>query len=194
MKNARLVVPSEEYLQSYLEACREFKKSGTELFGSHDPDAFDAWKDTLFPKFEQNRLGTGLPEGYVPCSAFWLVEEGAFVGLGSIRHRLTPALERFGGHIGYAIRPSRWNMGYGTLQLGLLLEEAAKLGIADALVTCDDDNVGSYRVIEKNGGVYQDTIENTIGGQFRKTRRYWIHTSHGFKSGAKASGSSSARV
>lgn len=176
MKNIRLITPHADYLQSYLEACHEFKKCGNDSFSMHAPDTFDDWKETIFPQCEQARLGIGLPEGYVPASTFWLVKGDAFVGVGNVRHRLTPALERFGGHIGYAIRPAKWKQGYGTLQLGLLLREAAGLGIERALVTCDDDNVASYRVMEKNGGVYQDTIENTIDGRLRKTRRYWIPT------------------
>ena len=46
------------------------------------------------------------------------------------------------------------------------------LGIDRVLVTCDDDNVGSIRTIEKNGGV----LENVISGPeiAKATRRYWI--------------------
>ncbi len=84
--------------------------------------------------------------------------------------------ERFGGHIGYFIRPSTWNQGYGNVQLALLLKEASKLSIDRALVTCDEDNVGSYLVMEKNGGIYRDTIENNIDGKVRRTKRYWFDT------------------
>lgn len=177
MKNIKLITPKEEFLMSYLEVCREFKESNNKEFTAHDPDTFDIWKDTIFLKYQHNRQGINLPEGYVPASSFWLVEGDLVIGIGDIRHRLTPALEKFGGHIGYVIRPSKWNLGYGTLQLGLLLKEAFDLGINNALITCDDDNIGSYRVMEKNGGVYQDTIENIIDGQPRRTRRYWFNTS-----------------
>ena len=176
MTNVKLITPCKEYLQSYLDACREFKSGGNKFFSVHDPDTFDDWKDSIFSKFESNRLGTNIPEGYVPMSTFWLVQNGAFIGVGNIRHSLTPSLEQFGGHIGYAIRPTKQEQGYGTLQLELLLKEAFKLGIDQALVTCDEVNVGSYRVMEKNGGVYQDTIESVIDGQPRRTKRYWIDT------------------
>lgn len=42
------------------------------------------------------------------------------------------------------------------------------------LLTCKDDNYGSIAVIEKNGGVLQDKIENVVDGKKRLTRRYWI--------------------
>jgi len=171
---AKLVTPGEEYLESYLEACRGFKAQCVTLFSLHDPDAFEEWRHTLFKRFEDQRLGVGLKEGYVPSTTLWLVERGEFVGAGNIRHHLNAALERFGGHIGYAVRWDKWGMGYGTVQLGLLLEHAAKLGIGRVLITCDEGNAASARVIEKNGGVYQDTIENVVDGVVRFTRRYWV--------------------
>lgn len=173
---AKLVTPGEEYLQSYLDACRGFKSHNVTLFILDDPDTFDEWRYSIFKKLEDQRLGIGLPEGYVPASTFWLVENGEFIGVGNIRHRLNENLERFGGHIGYAIRYDKWGLSYGTLQLRLLLEKAAELKIERALITCNEDNAASSRVIEKNGGVYQDTIDNVIDNVPHRTKRYWVKT------------------
>jgi predicted acetyltransferase len=97
--------------------------------------------------------GRNLRPGLVPQTTFWLVRDGiAVVGETGLRHRLTPQLEREGGHIGYFIRPSERRKGYGTAALALTLQEARKLGIEKVLVTCDPDNIASARVIEKNGG------------------------------------------
>lgn len=57
---------------------------------------------------------------------------------------------------------------------GALRYAKDELGLRRILVTCDDDNIGSARVIEKNGGVLQDKIQNEIDGVRRITRRYWI--------------------
>ncbi len=176
MSDIRLVNPCEEYLSSYLDACWEFHHHDVTPMFLHDPDLYEQWRHTLVERLEKDRLGIDLPEGYVPASTFWLVEDGTFVGMGNIRHRLTPSLEIYGGHIGYAIRPSRWGQGVGTLQLRLLLREARKLGIEHALVTCDESNIGSARVMEKNGGVWQDTIEHQLDGRPHRTKRYWIDT------------------
>jgi predicted acetyltransferase len=46
---------------------------------------------------------------------------------------------------------------------------ARELGIDPALVTCDDDNIGSIRVIENAGG----ELEDVRGAK----RRYWVPTS-----------------
>jgi len=42
------------------------------------------------------------------------------------------------------------------------------------LVTCDDDNVGSIKTIEKNGGVLESIV--TGPDVDKPKRRYWIAT------------------
>ena len=174
MDGVRLVVPAERWLPSYRVALEEFRAAGKTIAALHDPDTYDQWKPVIFQQIEDRRLGRNLPEGWVPESVFWLVDGNDYLGTGSLRHRLTPALEQFGGNIGYAIRPSRWNMGYGTEQLRLLLVEARALGLSKVLLTCDDSNIASARVMENNGAVLQDTIDADVDGVLHRERRYWI--------------------
>jgi predicted acetyltransferase len=62
--------------------------------------------------------------------------------------------------------------GYATAMLRQSLDVARqRLGLTRALVTCDDDNVGSIRTIERNGGVLENVI--TMDVDVPK-RRYWI--------------------
>lgn len=110
--------------------------------------------------------------GMVPASRFWLIiDGGGYIGDVDIRHCLNESLKRFGGHIGYKIRPSFRQRGCGALICKLGIEQARLLGIGDILITCDDDNIGSYKIIEANGGVLRDRIDN---GRGVLTRRYWI--------------------
>jgi predicted acetyltransferase len=53
-----------------------------------------------------------------------------------------------------------------------LLIARDKCGLHRILVTCDDDNIGSIRTIEKNGGI----LENVVDGPDldKPIRRYWI--------------------
>ena len=88
------------------------------------------------------------------------------VGRISLRHTLTPWLLEVGGHIGYAVRPTARRRGHATTALGLMLRVAAERGIDPVLVTCDDDNVGSRRVIEANGGVLEDVRNRKM--------RFWL--------------------
>lgn len=165
-----LVYPSTQYLQSYLEAGCEYRACGESHYAFRDPD-----KSDIFAHFEKFRSGEGLKNGYVRETYLWLVDGGEFVGEVSIRHSLTEKLLRYGGNIGYGVRRSRWREGVGTKMLAMALEYARdELGMERALITCDDDNVGSARVIEKNGGILQDKIENIIDGRYVVTRRYWI--------------------
>ena len=91
----------------------------------------------------------------------------------SIRRTLNAFLLRVGGHIGYAVVPEFRRRGYATAMLRLALRVAREQFALDrVLLTCDDDNVGSIRTIEKNGGV----LENVVSGPdlAKPKRRYWI--------------------
>lgn len=112
-----------------------------------------------FPAFVRRlrgyEMGENLPKGWIPSSHYWLVSGRQFIGEVRIRHKLNKVLRGMGGHIGYEIRPTKRKKGYGKKILTSALKKAKALGIKNALLTCDDKNVGSYKIIEKNGGVLQ---------------------------------------
>jgi predicted acetyltransferase len=117
--------------------------------------------------------GKNLPPDFVPETFLFAFAGSRIVGRAAIRHALNDFLEREGGHIGYAVVPEFRHRGYGTRILALALRLAnEQLGINAVLVTCDDSNAASIRVIERNGGVLQDVIE--IEGKSEPVRRYWI--------------------
>ena len=111
-----------------------------------------------------------MQDDLVPATVYWLVEGDEFIGHVSIRHELNAALEKQGGHIGYAIRPSKQQQGYGSRLLELSLPKAKKIGIQKALLTCDKSNAASRKIIEKNGGAFSDEI--SING--KAVLRFWI--------------------
>ena len=102
----------------------------------------------------------------VASTTRWVAVDGRLVGFLSVRHELNDYLLELGGHIGYAIRPLERGQGYATAATALALEECRRLGIDRVLITCDDTNVASATVIERNGGV----LEDLRGGK----RRYWV--------------------
>jgi predicted acetyltransferase len=55
------------------------------------------------------------------------------------------------------------------LRLGL--EKARDLGLRRVLVTCDETNIGSKKIIEYNGGVFENAVEAESP---IKKLRYWI--------------------
>ncbi len=88
--------------------------------------------------------------GRVHCTYRWIVEDGAVLGAISLRHELNDFLCRAGGHVGYGVRPSARRRGLASWALGRILDEARALGIGRVLVTCQDTNVGSQRLIESS--------------------------------------------
>jgi predicted acetyltransferase len=159
---------------SWAEAVAEFAEAGDFMHGSGlwAFDDLDTSEDGARPVVEyllrQADPDVELPEDRVPCTYFWITEDDEFVGYLALRHRLNDWLLEEGGHIGYGVRPSRRREGHATRALALALREAAALGLARVLVTADEDNEGSWRVIEAAGGVQEDTRNGK--------RRYWIET------------------
>jgi len=122
---------------------------------------------------EQRARGEHLPPGHVPSMFLFAFDGQQIVGRTSIRHALNDFLLRLGGHIGYVVVPEFRRRGYATAILRQSIEIANRdLGIDRILVTCDDDNMGSIRTIEKNGG----ELENVVTGLdlVKPKRRYWI--------------------
>ncbi len=171
-----LVLPSVEYKKSFIEAVREFQEEEpnetTRRYFKYSVPEFEANFDTYVQELKAETLGLGLPVGYVPNTLYWLTDGDEYIGRVTVRHRLNEHLESIGGHIGYDIRPSRRKQGYGSKILELALPKAKELGIKRVLITCDETNLGSRRVIEKNGGVFENKVPNPETGIDKL--RYWI--------------------
>lgn len=111
----------------------------------------------------------GRADWFVPMTTLWWAESDQMLGRLATRRRLTPALEKAGGHIGYDVRPSARRQGHATAMLAAALPIARSLGVTQALLTVDETNSASRRVIETNGGRFIDTVG--------EKRRYWVPTS-----------------
>lgn len=165
-----LIIPHEKYLESYIEAFDEYRAHNVTTYALTAPRACD-----IFEKYDNYRHARNLKPDRVGADFYWLVddEKDYFIGEITIRHRLTDALRLRGGHIGYCIRYSEWNKGYGTMLLRLGLEKARKRGLEKVLITCNDDNYGSAKVMENNGFVLADKVECIVASRTVLTRRYW---------------------
>jgi predicted acetyltransferase len=176
-----LVLPIVEVRESFVSAMAEFAAEGRgsasddsmvgrEIrdFGPswHSPQGFAAYVEQIRAEALEE---TPRPDGWVPSTTWWYVDGPDYLGRIALRHRLNDGLLEVGGHIGYDVRPTARRRGCATAMLGGALTHARAMGIDQALLTCDEDNVGSKIVIERAGGVYEDSR----GGK----RRYWVPTS-----------------
>lgn len=123
---------------------------------------------------------TPRPEGWVPSTTRWFAEGDEVLGRITLRHRLTAFLHEEGGHIGYSVRPGARRRGHATAMLRGMLPLAAGLGIGAVLVTCDDTNTASRKVIEASGGVLED--------QRGRKLRFWVETHTGTEAREDAAG------
>lgn len=172
----KLINAEEKYLEQYKEAYLETLKQ-IELgnIKKHNLMFLNPEEKDVIQTFMNNRDQDKIPSHYVPSYDYFAVDEDKFIGVINIRIRLTNTLLNYGGHIGYAVNPKYWKMGYGKQILKLALQQHKDL-IEDnkILITCDDDNIGSYKIIEANGGQLENKIENEDCGEKFLTRRYWI--------------------
>ncbi len=179
-----LAAPDARYHASYLATLAELEAEGNGHFftlvlppepgfAGASYDATSLADPQTFAEFCAYTSALAAPETprpavHVTSSHFWMVDDDEVVGRISLRHALTPWLLEAGGHIGYAVRPTARRRGHATVSLGLVLPVAAGRGIDPALVTCDEDNVASRRVIESNGGVLEDHRNGKL--------RFWVPT------------------
>ena len=177
----KLIEPVIELRAEFLAMIEEFEAEDRDTIDGIGCIEADDFEDSVRRAKEQVR-GIDLPEGWVPASTYWLVCDGIPIGTCNLRHELNEFLENYGGHIGYSVRPSQRNKGYGSQMLQLALQKAKGLEIERVLITCDDDNIASARVIEKNGGKLADVVK-TEYAEFL-VRRYWIALKKGANDGS----------
>ena len=172
----RLTRPDVSLKDSFLEAMAEFvdegRSGGDSIVGSDLEEFGPSWQtDEGFAAYVARTLQEEeVPRrpGFVRQTTWWWADQDDYIGRISVRHELTEHLVEVGGHIGYDVRRSRRREGHATRMLAAVLPEAARLGIDRALITCDEDNVGSRKVIEANGGEMED--------QRGVKLRYWVPT------------------
>lgn len=110
-----------------------------------------------------------------PSKTFFFVseEDKRIIGMINIRYNLTEAMLKFGGHIGYGIRPTERQKGYNKINLYLgLLKAREEFGLDRVMLDCSVTNLGSDGTIRALGGVLEkcemDPNDNTL------TNAYWI--------------------
>ncbi len=150
-----------------VEFAEEFRVEGDDHLDQliDHPDAFFELAD----RFEFDR---DLPDDRVPMSQYLLFEDDQLVAMSSLRRRLIPVLLLDGGNIGYKVRTTARRRGFAKEVLRQTLDEARGIGLDRVLLTAEDSNLASIRVIENAGGLRDsDSISPRTGNRIR---RFWI--------------------
>ncbi len=121
---------------------------------------------------EDECAGRNIAPGRVAHTMLYAFLNGKIIGRVSIRHELNDFLLRRGGNIGYSVAESYRRKGFATELMRAGMDYCKTLGLPKILVTCDDENVPSWKIIEK----FDATLENKfIDETENKTiRRYWV--------------------
>ncbi|WP_336021227.1 GNAT family N-acetyltransferase [Fusobacterium polymorphum] len=171
MEKIILVKPDLSYSDEIIKYKEESLKENPLINGSAGLNRFSSIEDWLEELKKRSSEAT-VPEGLVPSSTYIGVREkdNYIVGMIDIRHYLNDFLKQFGGNIGYSVRKSERNKGYAKQMLKLALEKCKDLKMKKVLITCDEDNIASEKVILSAGAKFED-IRNVDG---KNKKRFWI--------------------
>lgn len=159
MTDLFLSIPSKEYQKSFKDYVLSYKKAADDFYFNFYKKGLENFNEYL-KDLQNYSKGIDLPKGEVITSTFWLIDNNEIVGIVRVRHEDVWT----DGNIGYDISPCYRKKGYGTQILKFALVQADKIGIKEAIVTCNTDNMYSKKIIEKNNGklieIIFDEVEN----------------------------------
>lgn len=113
-------------------------------------DDYEGWLIKLEEDYKR------IPNGEkVPARTYFLIRENddKIVGMINVRLALNEKLSKYGGHIGYSIRPTERGKGYNKINLYLALKVCDKYGIENVFLDADLHNPASWKTMEALGGV-----------------------------------------
>lgn len=166
-----LVKPDSSYADEIIKYKEESLAESPIINGSAGLDRFSSI-EIWFEELKKRSCEDTVPKGLVPSSTYLAVREkdNYIVGMIDIRHYLNEYLTQVGGHIGYGVRKTERNKGYAKQMLKLALEKCKELKIKKVLITCDEDNIASEKVILSANAKLED-IRNVDG---ENKKRFWI--------------------
>ncbi len=169
----KLVTPTIEYADEIKAYRDEMLLAGSSMDGTGSLRKLENPADWLKDNEAYMHKDT-VPDNFVAATQFIYVCENdkKIVGMIQVRHYFNEFLEKYGGHIGYSVRPSERRRGYAKRMLKEALKYCKEIGLNRVLITCYRENEGSRRTILANGGVYESTVKLPDSDKYLE--RYWI--------------------
>ena len=171
MEKIILIKPDLSYADEIIKYKEESLAESPIINGSAGLDRLSSIEDWL-EELNKRSCEDTVPKGLVPSSTYLGIREkdNYIVGMIDIRHYLNEYLTQVGGNIGYSVRKTERNKGYAKQMLKLALEKCKELKIKKVLITCDEDNIASEKVILSANAKFED-IRNVDG---ENKKRFWI--------------------
>ena len=159
MEQLILAFPEVEYIPEIEAFKREMLEAGSSMDGAGKLRRTEHIEEWLAVARANLDPATARP-GWPVTTQFVCVRlpDRKIVGMIDVRHELNEWLAKYGGHIGYSVRPSERGKGYASWMLAAVLPFCRSIGLDCVNVNCVQGNEQSRRVIFKNGGVYENSI------------------------------------
>lgn len=168
MEKFYLEVPSIKRKEEAIEYIKEHYQYNSDINGAGGlkkyVDNYEEWLNKLEEDYKR------IPdEEKVPARTYFLIRENdnRIIGMINIRLALNERLSKFGGHIGYGIRPTERGKGYNKINLYLGLKVCDEYGIDKVFMDADINNPASWRTMEALGGkrireFYDENSQRTV--------------------------------
>ena len=140
MDKFKFEIPTKEREQDAIDFINEFYEYNSDINGTGGLQRYDYKR---IPNEEK-----------VPAKTYFLVRESdnRIVGMINIRLALNERLKKYGGHIGYCIRPTERGKGYNKINLYLGLKICKEHEIKEVFMDADKENPASWKTMESLGG------------------------------------------
>lgn len=173
MEELILQRPTAEYAQQIMECKQEYLAADSSMDGCGSLRRTDDPLEYI-QKCALEENPETCPAELVPATQFMLVRkaDNKVLGFLQVRHEFNDYLSKFGGHIGYSVRPCERCKGYAKQMLKMALPYCREIGLDKVLITCMDGNIGSEKTILANGGVYESTVYEP--NENVDLKRFWI--------------------